>query len=243
MVSTSKLRGLVAQNVGGRKSMVGALLQLLGVTLVSASGATGVITAPRNCIALIYLKGPGGSGGANGSGATGAGGGAALFKLVRMTATQALNYALGVVGAGVVATSDGNDATDSTVTLPNGQVLTAGGGKKGLQLFTAPGGKGGVATGGDINRNGADGGTGNGGVNGQSAAPGGGAGGAGSGGGNLGGGGAQAGFGDIATLLAGGNGGQAGGGSPGEGGGSGAHSGNSADGGAPKLFVLLIRSF
>jgi hypothetical protein len=107
-------------------------------------------------VALIYAFAPGASGGNHG-----AGGGAAVFAVIRLGATQSINFTVGTLGAAVLGGGPvGNDATDTTVNIPHlGRTLTAGGGKAGA---ASVGGLGGVASGGDygFNRNGGSGGTG-----------------------------------------------------------------------------------
>jgi hypothetical protein len=239
MATGQKLRGLVGQGMNGRRNRA---MQLAAVPVVATSGS-GVVTARRACVALIFAWAPGGSGGSDGSGA---GGGAALFKRVYLPRGAALSYSIGAPGAGVSSSSNGNDGGDTTVTLPSGQVLTAGGGKAGTVADPAAGGLGGVATGGDINRRGGDGGRYQSGSLGLSGSPGQGAG-AGAGGAansNRGGGGGGAGLADLLSDLIGGGGSDASGVSSAAGsapgGGSGGGQSASGNGGAGKVIIVLI---
>lgn len=230
MSRQQKIRGLVGQNLGGAKSFADARIFVRGAHRLqntSISPLSGSITVPEACDALIYLWGGGGAGTPAGSGGAGAG---ALFKRVRLARGQTLAYSLGGVGLNSAGGSGipGGDGQDSTVTLPSGVVLTAGGGG-------GNGGTPGLARGGDVNRRG--------GYNGTIAE----FGGANGSGGSYGGGGA-AGFSDlIGNLLVGGAGRPAstgGQGVPGgvPGGGSGGTTDNSVTGvgGASQLVVLFI---
>lgn len=206
------VRGLVAQSMNGSRGLVAPKLGALPVNATSGSGS---ITVRRPCYALIIARGPGGSGG-GGSGPTvcsGGGGGAVLYKRVLLRAGQTISYTVGTPGAAPTFSSvPGNDGTDSTVTLPDGTVLRAGGGKRGLFGDGVAGGAGGLATGGDINRNGGAGGSAASGTNGEPGSPGQGNG-AGAGGAKLsnsGGGGGAAGLTEILSDLVGGNGSDAG---------------------------------
>lgn len=136
------------QSMSGRKSVLRAQSQMIAQYTATSGSAT--ITATRNCWAFIILFGPGGSGSTGGGGSCGGAGGAALYRRVRLIAGQRLTYALGTPGAGVgSADTVGVTGTASTVTLPNGNVLSAGGGQGGpASAGTAAGG---TATGGDVN--------------------------------------------------------------------------------------------
>lgn len=215
------MRGFVVppQNMSGRKRLAGAKTDLLA--MYTYTSGSGTITAPRNCWAYILLWGPGGSGSTGGGGSTGGSGGAVLFKKVRMSGGQALAYALGTPGAGVnTIDTNGNTGTASTVTLPGGEVLSAGGGSGGGRADGV-----GVATGGDYNVSG--------------SAP--------SGGGANGNGGAA---GDISSFVPGVTSGAAGTTSPpaagnSPGGGSRGDGSNTATGagGNPQIIVAFVRSY
>lgn len=248
MAGADKLRGLVAQSLNGRKSYADAFyVDLLALPVVATSGSA-IVTAPDRCIAWILAQGPGGSGAndvSNGQ-AGGGGGGAALFHRVRLRKGDQIAYAIGAVGAGVPGDTNGSDATDTTITLPRGVVLTAGGGKGGKSITAsgvATGGAGGVANGAAINRNGGDGGLH--GVAGGGTGPYGGSGGAFSG--TAGGGGGGAGFLDRGTDFIGGAGsaavagGSAAGGAPGGGSGASQTAGVGGAGAAGKVIVVLIK--
>jgi len=111
--------------------------------------ASGMWTAPFDCFVRIWLFGGGASGRAGGATNSRGGGGAAVCIKDRyfMTAGQQLSLTIGLGGAGVSPTRDGNNGGDSTCTGPNGLNMSAGGGKGG----NATNGVGGVATGGDLN--------------------------------------------------------------------------------------------
>lgn len=193
------LRGFVGQGMDARKTAGRPTL----LAIKDTTSSTDSYTATTGCIALIYAWGAGGSGSLDGSQASGGGGGAAGYKRLRMTAGQVLSWS---VGAGAAApTTVGIDGGDTTVTLPGGLVLTAGGGKGGADGAVA-GGAGGVASGSwDVARNGGAGGPGGGSATAGGSPTGGGTGGAASG--NYGGGGGSAGFTDKVSGLPTGNGG------------------------------------
>lgn len=143
---TRGMVGRIPQSMSARKG--GARLQVLSDSGLLAAAATGTITATETCQALIYLRGAGGAGLNSAGAAPGGGGAAALFKRVSLRKGDVLAYS---IGAGVLNLAGG----DTTVTLPGGRVLRAGGGQPGAGTV---GGAGGIATGGDINRNGGAGG-------------------------------------------------------------------------------------
>lgn len=218
-----KLRGLVAQGMSGRKP--GSALSLSDLPIVAATGS-GVATASWDCWALIYAWGPGGSGGSGSgnSGAPGGGGGGALFKRLRLSRGQTISYSVGTPGAGATTDTPGNSATDTTVTLPTGVVLTAGGGKGGPLTLGTASGLGGASVGGDLNRTGSDGGS----YSGTRA------------GGN------GAGFADLVSSFGGGLGSAGGttvaGSAPGGGSGGIAVAGTTGAGGAGKIIIVLVRA-
>lgn len=230
-----KLRGLVGQEMGGRR---GRLDLILSVT--EASSGTGLVTAPRECLAYIYLIGGGGAGASGNAGGTPAGGagGAALYKRARLAAGQAISYSVGAGGAAVID-GVGNPGGDTTAILPDSRHLRAGGGPGGGYSANPLGGK---AIGGDINRDGGGGGLAAG-VGGGSAGL--------AGSGSSTGGGGSAGFGEIASRMLGGNGSNSSYGSgsssaagaPGSGSG-GANGGPSSSGagGAGRVLIVLVRT-
>lgn len=249
-MSADKLRGFVGQSMGGRKPSPDAIVDILAYyDLVSST--PGTIVAPRRCIALIYMIGGGASGGGQANNGGGGGGGSALFKRVRLSQGQVLSYSVAALVAAPVGVSVGSNGNPSTVTLPDGRKLIAGGGTGGAILPSATVDvAGGVASGGDINRPGGTGGSvdftalgragGSGGV-------GGGAGGAGTPmGTGYGGGGGSAGFGDIGARLIGGNGSDGfssvPGGLPG-GGGGGSNTGVPSDGSRGEIWIWLVRAY
>jgi hypothetical protein len=200
-----KLRGFVGQGVDGKKLLRGAMAQL--IVFADVNSGNGSISPRFAGLGLIFAWGAGGGAlGGNGSD-PGGGGGAALFKLVRMVSRQPISYLVGVGG-------NAADGTDTIVTLPDGRLLRAGGGKLGVGIA---GGLGGQAVGGDLNRAG-----GAGGGNGSGAAQAGVFGGSfGAAAGSIGGGGGAGGFSDQPHGLSGGS------------GSSGNSTGNSANGAAP----------
>lgn len=137
-----KLRGFVGQGVVAKKSYGDALLQLVSMPVYAVSGS-GVVTAPRPCIAVIFGWGAGGSGGAGSGG--GGGGGAAVAYRMRLSRGQGISYSVGIPGVGVPDLTDGNDGTDTVLSTPAG-TLRAGGGRAGLWA-NAGGGLGGQASG------------------------------------------------------------------------------------------------
>lgn len=235
-----KLKGLVAQAMSGAKDYRGITYDVVGYALQTANapgGATinGAITAPRPCLAMIYVYGNGATGFTNG---TGGGGGGATFRRVRLGQGQTITFTIPPATAqGVNSSTDGADVT---LTLPSGQQMVAGGGKSGSN-----GGAGGMGSGGEINRRGGQAGTA--GIPGN-AGEFGGAGGAADVGFSRGGAGGGAGFSDHGQDLTGGAGsaGDSGGNLPGgtPGGGSGAYSGGNQPGigGAGRVVVLMLRA-
>jgi hypothetical protein len=221
--------------MAAKKSYRGA--RFVAVGFVDAASGSGSLSAPVACQALIYALAPGGAGGGFGSTqGQGGGGGAASFKRLHLAPNQVLGWACGAAG------TLGVDATDTTVSLNGTPLIVAGGGKSGT---TAPAPlPGGIATGGDINRNGGSGGFGNGtaATPGVGAGLGGGTGGA-AGGNNWGGGGGGAGFGDVMPTLAGGAGGAGNTGANGAnyGGGAGGESATGI-GGSGRVFIMLLRA-
>ncbi|WP_452418380.1 glycine-rich domain-containing protein [Phenylobacterium soli] len=224
-----------------------AALELVGIA--DGQSGAGSIIAAKPCVAVIYAIGGGASGGSGSPREIGGGGGAALLKTVKMAKGQTISWAVGAGAAASGLATYGFDGGDTTVTLPNGFVLTAGGGKAGSAV--SPTGNGGMARGGDVNRAGGAGGAS--GSAGTSGGLGGGSGGATNAGG---GGGGGAGFSDVSSIglsLAGGNGGagQPVGGSDGGAGstfgaGGGGTQNGAKQGGAGasgRVLVLLARTF
>ena len=237
-----KLRGLVGQGMDGRRRAGGLPSEVIAPVVLT--GGSGSVVAPKKCIALIHAWGAGGSGANIDFGAGGGGGGAAVFKRVRLVAGQSLAYVIGVGGSGV-STGDGIAGSDTTLALPSGLVLRAGGGKGGTGIGE---GAGGMPTNGDINRLGGAGG-GIVGTAGQTPL----GGGAGGGGASsfFGGGAGAAGFSDIDPSFIGGGGSAASGAGSGTtagaspGGGSGATYtagiGVTGSGGSGKIVIVLLR--
>jgi hypothetical protein len=198
---------LTTDPLGGKS---GATSRALALGVRSASlvahydevTGTNSYTATKACIVIIRAWGAGGSGGTSSTNNAGGGGGAAVgYRVIFLTAGQTISWSIGAGTASNTADpSNGVDGGDTTVTLPGGYVLTAGGGKKGTAAGV--GGTGGVPSGPwDIGRNGGDGG----GSNTAGGSPtGGGAGGSAST--NRGGGGGGAGFSDLFPNIASGNG-------------------------------------
>lgn len=115
------MKGFVAQGMDGRK---GTLPRApVGQMLDVFAAGSGTFTAAYSGILSIYIFG-GGGGGASGA-ANGGGGGAAAFKRIRIAQGQAVPYTVGAGGA------IDNPGGASSVTLPNSQTITAGGGSAG----------------------------------------------------------------------------------------------------------------
>lgn len=114
-------------------------------TPYSASFPTGSYSweVPEDGVYAFPAWGGGGTGSGTGSGSVGGGGGGAFILAERM-----------LYRGQIVAITTGDQASDTVITLPSGEVLIAGGGANG------PSGAGGVAVGGDkdIKRNGGVGG-------------------------------------------------------------------------------------
>jgi hypothetical protein len=217
------IRGLTAQSMRGTKRF----RTRLAAPPVNLTTGSGTVTARSKCFAHIFAWGAGASGQGGTGAAGGAGGGGALYKRVPLQAGDVLTYAVGVGGLGSAGVP--NPGTDTTITLPNGATLTAGG---------ATGLQGGQASGGDVNRRG-----GNGGTTGLAGSPGDHGGPGGAAGGGSGGGGGSAGLDDILpdyVGAAGGAGGGSFGGSPG--GGSGGNAGMSATAGNGLLVIVLVQA-
>ncbi len=202
-----------------------------------ATSSTGSFTPSRGCIVILRGYGAGGGGGQSGGGncAGGAGGGAG-YAVLPVGAGQTISWSVGAAGA---ADADGGD---TTITLPSGLVLTAGGGKKGdTGGGTRIGGLGGRCTGPWlIARTGGDGGEGNGtgGLAGASSLPGGGTGGGGAS--NQGGGGGAAGFTDLFPGIAAANGILGNSATPGQTPGGGGSGGTIGGGGAGRMILTAI---
>lgn len=160
MAAGQPLRGLVGQSMSGRKPKAfPALVRQIDESLGASS-----FTATKAAVALIYAWGAGGSGARDGSNvASGGGGGGAGYKRIRITPGQVISWSIGVGGAAPGSDlTDGSPGTATTVTLPTGVVLTAGGGQGGARGSSPrTGGLGGVVSGPwDIARTGGKGGDG-----------------------------------------------------------------------------------
>lgn len=228
------LRGLVGQSMSGGRSRS---LALAGLPVVATSGS-GSVTVRKNGWALIAMWGAGGGAqadpGLNGF-VGGGSGGAALYRLAPVVAGQVITYAVGAA----VLDADGGD---STVTLATGQVLTAGGGKRGSDPAVVTPAAGGLATGGDINRRGGNGGVCSLGTQLGETGEGSGAGAGGAGSGASGGGGGSAGLTDILADLIGAAGSAAsavGAGANAPGGGAGGGGASGSAGGPGKIIIVL----
>lgn len=120
------------------------------LTGASSSPVGGSFTAPADGWYAVYALGHGGSGGVSaGTDASNGGGGSASRKYVYLYAGQAVDY--------TIPAANNFSPGNTVATLPNGSQLTAGPGGNGGGGFV-PGGVGGVATGGDVNRKGGVGG-------------------------------------------------------------------------------------
>lgn len=122
------------------------------------SSTPGSITIPANSTALVFLWGATASITKGGAQRSGSGGAGASFRRLQVSFGQVISYALGAFGA--VTSAIGNPGGDSVVTLPNGRPLAVTGSQPGATNVAgaAPGGVGGIASGGDLNRTGGTGG-------------------------------------------------------------------------------------
>lgn len=230
------LRGLVGQSMSGARPRSLPTLIDYKETTTATSGS---YTASVDCWVLLYAWGGGGSGAADTATAAGGGGAGAGYLRYRLGRGRTIAWSVGAGGAGVTGNVDGNDGATTTVTLPNGQVLTAGGGAKGLRLT---GGSGGACVGPwTVSRSG-----GAGGASAAGGSPtGGGTGGALSG--SYGGGGGAAGFSDLNPGLPLGNGSAGNGGgasvagtSPGGGSGGCLNASTSGNGGTGRVLAYIV---
>jgi hypothetical protein len=206
-------KGIAGRGIGGRAAAGGRQvaaryrppLSKVVAAYRKGPGSGVIVSPPFVTVAEAWLIG---GGGASGDGFRGAGGGAAVYKRWMAPAVSAYPY---TVGGGGIGTLSGGDTQ-----IAGGAAILVAGGGQGV-VNTGPTGIGGIASGGDINRNGGSGG--------QSGGPGGGAAGA-SGGG-------AAGFGDVGPddLV----GGRGGGIAPGGGGNAG------GSGGEGKLVMIFTR--
>lgn len=114
--------GRIPQAMAARKAQPA----LEVVKAVEANSGSAVVVAPRNCIAMVYAWGGGGKGGGNGSTVAG-GGGAAGYIMVPLGRGQSISYSVGAGGTGSV--SSGVAGGDTTITLPDGRVCVAQGGR------------------------------------------------------------------------------------------------------------------
>jgi hypothetical protein len=134
MAGADRLRGFVAQSMSGRKvvrlNFVGMVDSLLGATSFTATVA---------CYVFIFAHGGGGGGGAGSAGVGSGGNGAdAGYKRFFLKPGQSISWTPGAAGATNASIGDGTPGGDTTVLLPNGVTLTAGGGKNGLQSGATP---------------------------------------------------------------------------------------------------------
>lgn len=233
-MTTTGMRGLKGQRMAGQRVLISDLIAVYDFTTTGAQS----FVAPKDCWAVMFAFGAGAGGGDFTVDGTGGGGGGAAKRRVFLAAGQTVNLS---IGAGGFETAAGGD---TTVTLPDGSVWGATGGKHGNGQ---PGGAGfGVF---EASRRGGDSraassvptqnglsspdigggtpGTGNYNPGGGTVVTGGSAGG---------------GFGDLGTILKGGNGGgqSVNGSQPGGGGGS-SMSGTGTSGGNGRFFAYLIR--
>jgi hypothetical protein len=231
-----QIRGFVGQSLAGHKSHRDAVFHFADKPIFLDGAQTGSFTATKSCWALIALWAAGGAGYGDVSDLTGSGAGAGgfVYKRIRLARGQTISWSIGPNGTGA-----GGSAAASTVTLPDGRVLTASGGGGGTNGPT--GGRGGDATGGDINRKGGDGsgGSPNPGDPGPFGAPGG------TSSANAGGGGGAPGMTDEAASFTGGQGansGSAPGGTPGGGGGGFSSTSSWGVGGLGRLIIFFVRA-
>lgn len=237
-MTTTGLRGFKGQRMAGQRVLISDLIAVYDFTTTGAQS----FVAPKDCWAVMFAFGAGAGSGPSIGQAAGGGGGAAKRRFF-LAAGQTVNLS---VGAGGIEAADGED---TTVTLPDGSVWGARGGKSGNGLS---GGAGfGVV---EVSRRGGDSRAATSAAT-QNGLPspdtGGGTPGAGeynpgAGRSNTGGS-AGAGFSDLGAILKGGNGGNgsngvgANGTQPGGGGGSSQLNTTGSNGGAGRFFAYLIR--
>lgn len=124
------LRGFVGQSMSGSKDPI---------TPESRAYPVGshTFTVPKSGIYRFVLWGAGGGG------ADAKGGGSGAFILAERPLAAGQSVAISVGAPSLTASSDGGNGGSTTVTLPNGDVLSAGGGAG----ATSGGGAGGTASG------------------------------------------------------------------------------------------------
>lgn len=228
MASAGRIRGFVGQ----RMALKAPNTRVRGMADKTVAGAFTITSPAYATVAEAWLFGAGGSGEVS-SGNAGGGGGEAVWRRFRCPAFTTLSGIVGALGASQV------DGGSTSLTLPNGQVVSAAGGK--TASLAVPGLGGGASTNvgvDEIRRRGGDGGAG-GGTNAGAAGDHGGAGGIGLG--TTGGGGGSGGFSDIGPTVGGGAGAkpaagaiaaQYGGGGPGD---------SAAPAGDGRIFVVFTR--
>ncbi len=167
MALSQRLRGWAGQRMDGRRwTFAGQLLAHYDETSGSNS-----YTATKQCTVIIRAWGAGGSGGRTSTyDASGGGGGASGHKVCRIGGGQTISWTVGIAGTQTPDGQPGIPGGNSTVTLPGGIALTAGGGAGGAPTSNTAGGAGGVCAGPwDIARSGGAGGaSGSGGTGGTS---------------------------------------------------------------------------
>lgn len=116
-------RGERPRRRGGGRS------EIITIQVVTAPGA-GEIVAPRDCFLELFLRGGGASGSVAFNNSRGGGGGGGARHSVRLLKNQLVKYFVGPGGPSNGAEGTiGNNGLDSTVLLPNGSIIVAGGGR------------------------------------------------------------------------------------------------------------------
>lgn len=128
-----------------------------GVLAIQLRTSSGSFVAPLDCLASIFLWGGGGSGEVA-AGYRAGGGASALYKSFPLVRGARVEFEIGLGGPSQgTAGQPGNHGQASILRIPGGATLIAGGGGGGGKNSQI--GRGGVASGGDINRAGQSGST------------------------------------------------------------------------------------
>lgn len=139
------IEAFIAQQMGPKPQQRST--KLLRMDLRTSSG---VISAPADCLAEVFLWGGGGSGEVA-AGYRAGGGGGALYKSFQRLGGTTVTFEVGSGGQSQgVAGQPGYHGGPTTLRLPSGVILVAGGGRGGGRDGQA--GLGGISYGGEVNR-------------------------------------------------------------------------------------------